>query len=637
MATFEDFLDDLLAFESGWDRDRYDAGIIQDWQLDQWAGGTVEEFFPGYTSWSQLTDAEWEAMAYTSTNSFGFVGYQFGEALLIDLGYYDDDVYYGNGAATNTWDGTWTGKNGADSLDAFKTQEVQDQAIRDAFGFNLEQMNALLAPYGKTVEDFIGNTFQYYDDNGQLAEGTITLTGLLAGAHLRGYPAAVEWLLNGTPSSDEYGTPIEQYVVQFGGYDSPTVSEMITYFEDGRTGDEGLGTPGDGTDVAYGNGTAGVTAETADVVITWNWGAHTVVDDFDPANDTIFIDWFTAADVSVSEVGGSTVFSMPDNDNQTVTLQGVALAELSAANFTIMDSSLAAEIFGAISAAPPVDDGSGATTGDNSGGDGAGDGTTGDGAGDGGTSGGTGSDAVSDNGTAHVTKADASVVVTWAWGHDTVVTDFDPASDTIFVDWFQSGEVTVSEIEGDVVFAVPGNNHTVTLTDVTLAELSPANFTIMDGNLGAEILSAVGSGTADGGVDGGADGGDDGGTPGDTTDPGTGDTGGTTGGAAADGVVDVHHLTWNWGATELISDFAPSEDVLDLGALSASNLTISEVDGNLVFEVVNNGGHVYVLEGVQAEDLSAANFTAPTWNGVLEAPNGVFDQLAALGYHDLLV
>ena len=41
-------------------------------------------------------------MAYRSTNSFGFVGYQFGEALLIDLGYYDDDFYYGNGASTNT-------------------------------------------------------------------------------------------------------------------------------------------------------------------------------------------------------------------------------------------------------------------------------------------------------------------------------------------------------------------------------------------------------------------------------------------------------------------------------------------------------------------------------------------------------
>jgi len=109
----------MRAFESGWDRVRYDQGIIQDWQLDQWAGGPVEQFFPSYSSWSQLSDAEWDAMSYRSMNSFGFVGYQFGEAFLIDLGYYDDDFYYGNGAATNTWDGTWTGKNGVDSLEEF--------------------------------------------------------------------------------------------------------------------------------------------------------------------------------------------------------------------------------------------------------------------------------------------------------------------------------------------------------------------------------------------------------------------------------------------------------------------------------------------------------------------------------------
>ena len=36
--SFEDFLSALLAFESGWDRDRYNDGVIQDWQLDQWGG-----------------------------------------------------------------------------------------------------------------------------------------------------------------------------------------------------------------------------------------------------------------------------------------------------------------------------------------------------------------------------------------------------------------------------------------------------------------------------------------------------------------------------------------------------------------------------------------------------------------------
>ena len=135
-GTFEDFLAALLAFESGWDKERYDSGEIQDWQLNQWSGGTVDDFYPNYSSWSELSDEEWSVMAYRSMNTFGFVGYQFGEALLIDLGYYDDDFYYGNGASTNTWDGIWTGKNGANSLEDFMTAHVQDIAIQDAFGHN---------------------------------------------------------------------------------------------------------------------------------------------------------------------------------------------------------------------------------------------------------------------------------------------------------------------------------------------------------------------------------------------------------------------------------------------------------------------------------------------------------------------
>ncbi|MTH99982.1 1,4-beta-glucanase, partial [Roseibium sp. RKSG952] len=137
-GTFTDFLSALLAFESGWDRERYETGVIQDWQLNAWAGGEVTKFFPNYTSWGDLSDSEWETMAYRSQNSLGFVGFQFGEALLIDLGYYDDDKFYGNGESTNKWDGTWTGKNGVTSLEDFMTKEAQTVAIQEAFGFNLQ-------------------------------------------------------------------------------------------------------------------------------------------------------------------------------------------------------------------------------------------------------------------------------------------------------------------------------------------------------------------------------------------------------------------------------------------------------------------------------------------------------------------
>lgn len=376
-GDFGMFLDALRAFESGWDRARYDDGIIVDWQLDQWAGGTVTDFYPGYSSWGDLTDAEWEAMSYRSTNSLGFVGYQFGEALLIDLGYYDDDTFYGNGAASNTWDGTWTGKNGATSLDAFMTAEVQEKALLDAFGYNLQIIENGLAQQGSSLDDFIGTTGQYVE-NGQTVSVELTLTGILAAAHLRGAWGTLALLQGGAVSTDEYGTSILQYVDQFGGYEAPSAASLIAGWEAGKTGDEGLGTPdgstgdpgpadpepgdtdaGDGPDAGPpsaggGLGTAGVTAATATVAIDWAWGTSNVVDGFDPASDTIFVAWIGASDLEVSDTPQGVTLAVTSN-NQSTTLAGVALADLSAANFTFLDQSAADEVL-ALAGGDPVTD-----------------------------------------------------------------------------------------------------------------------------------------------------------------------------------------------------------------------------------------------------------------------------------------
>jgi hypothetical protein len=606
-GTFEDFLDALLAFESGWDRERYDAGIITDAQLDYWARGSVQDYFPAYSSWSELSDAEWETMAYRSLNSLGFVGYQFGEALLIDLGYYDDDFYYGNGASTITWDGTWTGKNGVESLEDFMTKEAQDVAIREAAGHNLQIIESGLAAAGKSLDDYLGTTINSV---------TISLTGVLASAHLRGAPATVELLLNGTLSNDEYGTSILQYMQQFGGFDAPSVDELIAYFEDRLTGDEGLNNDN--------NGSAGVGADTADVVIDWAWGTNEVVTDFDAASDTIYVGWFTSGQIEVSESNGSVVFSIPSN-NQTLTLQGVSLLQLSAANFTIEDAAAAEKILALVAQGGGDDKGDSGDTGDT--------GDTGDngdaGSGDtGGTGGSNGGDTSYGNGTAQVTAATATVAIDWAWGTNAVVSDFDAATDTIYVGWFTSQHIDVSESGGNVVFSMPSNNQSVTLEGVSLADLSEANFTIRDDSAAQEILSAVGAGA------GGADGG------GDTTDPGDG-SGGDGGTDPADtnpgnGAQDAVHVTWNWAAKEVVSDFAPSEDVLDFGSLPAGGIAISESNGDLLIEVVGNGGHTYVIENVQAEDLTLANLSAAHWNeAVLEGPDGVIAQLQSLGNDDI--
>lgn len=367
-GTYEEFRDALRAFESGWDRDRYEAGIIQDRQLDQWAGGPVTDFYSGYSSWGELSDAEWDAMSYMSTNSLGFVGYQFGEALLIDLGYYDDDIFYGSGASTNTWDGTWTGKNGVTSLADFMTKSAQETAIQEAFGYNLKIIEDGLAQSGESLDDYLGTTRSYLD-NGASVTVTLTMTGIMAAAHLRGAWGTLALLQAGDVSTDENGTSILRYIDQFGGFDAPTTSEAIAFFEDRKTGDEGVGVPsetGGATDTGEALNNPAITKENASVVITWASGQDAVATDFDPATDTIFIDWIDATALEITEVSGSVVFSVPSN-SQSTTLQGIHLADLQARNIHVQDSTARAELAGLIGAEDTDGGGGGGSGGSTSG------------------------------------------------------------------------------------------------------------------------------------------------------------------------------------------------------------------------------------------------------------------------------
>ncbi len=322
-----DFAEALLAFESGWDRDRFEAGIIQDWQLNAWAGGTVQDFYPQYGSWSELSDQEWEAMAYRSMNSLGFVGYQFGEALLIDLGYYDDDVYYGNGAAKNTWDGTWTGKNGVNSLEEFMTKEAQSVAMAEAVGFNLKVISEGLEQQGKSLDDYLGAN-RTYMEGGEPVEVTLTLSGIIAAAHLRGAYGTLDLLLRDSVTTDEYGTSILQYIDQFGSYRMPDAAVIIEFYESRLTGDEGIGPPVDpNPDPGPGPGGDGEAFD-----ITWNWGALEVVPDFDPGEDILDFGALAPEDVLITEQGADLVIAVLNNGGHSYTLEDLQAEDLSRAN-----------------------------------------------------------------------------------------------------------------------------------------------------------------------------------------------------------------------------------------------------------------------------------------------------------------
>ncbi|MFG1427437.1 glycoside hydrolase family 18 protein [Roseixanthobacter glucoisosaccharinicivorans] len=112
--------------------------------------------------------------------------------------------------------------------------------------------------------------------------------------------------------------------------------------------------PGDG---AFG-GNAGLGTE---VDINWGWATHETIA-FDPAHDLLNFGWIGAANFTLSEVDGSTVIALPASD-QTYTLAGVGLAELSLSNITADDVSALTAWSTALSAAHAAQDDTGGASG----------------------------------------------------------------------------------------------------------------------------------------------------------------------------------------------------------------------------------------------------------------------------------
>jgi len=240
--------------------------------------------------------------------------------------------------------------------------------------------------------------------------------------------------------------------------------------------------------------------------ITWAWGASTALA-FDPAIDVLDFGWFSADNFTITEVNGSVVISIPSN-NQTYTLTGVSLSELTLANISAKDTSAVAEWTTALG----TSSGGGDDGGDTGGGDTGGGDTGGGDTGGGDTGGGDDSGHVGD-GVRTVTT------ITWAWGTNTVL-NFDTAVDVLSFGWFSADNFIITEVNGSTVISIPSNNQTYTLTDVSLSELTMANISSLDASALAEWKAALDAASGDtGGGDTG--GGDTGGG-----DTGGGDTGG---------------------------------------------------------------------------------------------------------------
>ena len=146
---------------------------------------------------------------YKAFNKYGYAGkYQMGEAALIDAGYYKKT----SGKFNNDWTGIFTGRDGVKSIKDFLNNPVAQENAQIIFK---KRQWGYLKAVG--ANNYVGKVINGY---------TITPSGLLAGAHLKGAGSVIKYLKsNGNiVEKDAFGTSVETYMKRFAGYD---VKEII--------------------------------------------------------------------------------------------------------------------------------------------------------------------------------------------------------------------------------------------------------------------------------------------------------------------------------------------------------------------------------------------------------------------------
>lgn len=145
---------------------------------------------------------------YKIVNTLGYLGkYQFGEAALVDLGYYKGDKT--NNGDEQDWIGGWTKKDGITSeKDFLSSVTAQENAIREWLDLQWDYIKEF------SLEPHVGRAIKGQD---------ITISGMLAGSHLGGITNLAEYLESRGKVEfvDAYGTSIADYIAEFASYDTP--------------------------------------------------------------------------------------------------------------------------------------------------------------------------------------------------------------------------------------------------------------------------------------------------------------------------------------------------------------------------------------------------------------------------------
>lgn len=649
---FTEFLTALGAFESGIDTTQPQTSSWMEYlRVFDPQFGNVD---PATVDISNPEDLS--LLQYHVFNTIGFMGkYQFGEPLLIDLGYYVPAAtgYYGS-TATNEWQGTWTGKNGVHSQADFMTN-VQELAIREAFDMNVGIINDYLAQAGKTVDDFLGQEFSY-SRLGETHVASVTMSGILASAHLQGPGGVAQLFLNNIASSDEYGTNILFYMDKFAGYSTPFGSQSDDFLSGSDYSETFMGgaghnvyQTGDGFDKIIITNQAG----TSDVIQDFNinmdvislaqfpgltiaglvitnvdghaqinfpngqtlsllnvmaedvgaeqfvygpykitWDANSgdrIIDNFNVKYDVIDLNYaFASSNLTLYEEQGSTIIDIVGN-NQRIVLEGIPLAELSAASFIKAPVDFATAVFGAeANHTPPAD------TGETSSNPPDDNGQDGSNQVDNSQHGGAGSDVFS---------------YTWNWGAQDVIQNFDASIDIIDLKnfWTSFSEIGLrDDAQGNAVIDLTAiNNQTITIEGVSVSNLTSANFVGLSGTM---QIDASNNGTPDNTV---------------SPDPVVTDPVNTdpvvpdpdiqnppTTDETTDG--QLFSYTWNWGANNIVQAFDVSQDVINLQSFWTSYDEISiydNEDGNAMIDLTGLNNQTITLQGVSSANLSAENIT----------------------------
>ncbi|MDV5170697.1 carbohydrate-binding protein [Photobacterium rosenbergii] len=296
-------------------------------------------------------------MQFNSLNAWGFVGYQLGEAVLIDAGYYSPntvnidgkeyDSFYmfvpdstwigcktealaeipGSGGNqvyvtdTNLWQGTFVGKNGINSFNDLVIPEKQELVIRDAMHFNYKIMSKILADANMTWEQALAKSWPGKDDDGQPIQVQATMSGILAAAHLRGAWGTGDLLTKDQITCDELGTCITKYVHKFGGFNTlfDVPGDSISH---GSIYDEVL-------TAGWGNDTVILGGGSNQLLLHEQSGTTTTVTDFVLNKDLIILRGWQAEDplanLTVTDQNGSSELQFA---GQSVVLNGIAANDI---------------------------------------------------------------------------------------------------------------------------------------------------------------------------------------------------------------------------------------------------------------------------------------------------------------------